>query len=114
MTEPGWKSSKSVIKKILVRQAAKQQFHYPIRNGSMRVGLYSPKTIDDQNTHTQDELYIIVSGSGWFVRGDERVRFAPQDVLFVPAGTLHRFEDFTSDFATWVVFWGAEGGEAGG
>jgi uncharacterized protein YjlB len=32
-------------------------------------------------------------------------------VLFVPAGTTHRFEDFSADFATWVVFWGPQGGE---
>jgi hypothetical protein len=25
----------------------------------------------------------------------------------------HRFEDFTEDFATWVVFYGPEGGEGG-
>jgi hypothetical protein len=23
----------------------------------------------------------------------------------------HRFEDFTDDFATWVIFYGPEGGE---
>jgi hypothetical protein len=26
------------------------------------------------------------------------------DALFVAAGTEHRFEDFSEDFATWVVF----------
>jgi len=31
--------------------------------------------------------------------------------LFVPAGIEHRFENFTSDFATWVIFYGKEGGE---
>jgi hypothetical protein len=29
----------------------------------------------------------------------------------VPAGKAHRFENFTPDFATWVVFWGPQGGE---
>jgi len=46
-----------------------------------------------------------------FVCGEERSRFAPGMVLFVPAGTTHRFEDFSADFATWVVFWGPQGGE---
>lgn len=32
-------------------------------------------------------------------------------VHFVAAGVEHRFEDFTADFATWVVFWGPKGGE---
>jgi len=35
----------------------------------------------------------------------------PGDLLFVPAGIVHRFEDFTDDFATWVMFYGPEGGE---
>jgi mannose-6-phosphate isomerase-like protein (cupin superfamily) len=46
------------------------------------------------------------------VNGDARFRFGPGDVLFVPAGVEHRFEDFSDDFVTWVVFYGPEGGEA--
>lgn len=38
----------------------------------------------------------------------------PHDVRFVPAGVVHRFEEFTDDFAVWVVFYGPEGGEAAG
>ena len=106
-----WHSGKSAIETILARRSASEQFHYPIRHGSMRVGIYAPKGEDDQSPHPQDELYIIASGSGWFVKGNERVQFSPQDVLFVEAGVEHRFEDFTDDFATWVIFWGPEGGE---
>jgi hypothetical protein len=29
----------------------------------------------------------------------------------VPAGVVHRFEDFSDDLAVWVVFYGPEGGE---
>jgi mannose-6-phosphate isomerase-like protein (cupin superfamily) len=36
----------------------------------------------------------------------------PGEVLFVPAGIEHRFEDFSDDFATWVFFYGPEGGES--
>jgi mannose-6-phosphate isomerase-like protein (cupin superfamily) len=111
MTNINWISSKSAIEKILASQPAGQQFHYPISSGSMRVGLYSPKDKDDQTPHTQDELYIIASGTGWFVRGDQRIPFAPQDVVFVPAGMPHRFEELSADFSTWVVFWGPKGGE---
>lgn len=106
-----WKSSKADILQHLATQPVERQFHYPIRHGSMRVGLYAPRDEDDQTPHTQDELYIIASGTGWFVKGDTRVRFAPQDVLFVEAGIEHRFENFTDDFSTWVIFWGPEGGE---
>ena len=53
-----------------------------------------------------------MSGSGWFVCGERRDRFGPGDALFVKAREVHRFEDFTDDFATWVVFYGPEGGES--
>jgi hypothetical protein len=43
--------------------------------------------------------------------GDSRHAFSAGDVLFVPAGVPHRFEDFTDDFGTWVIFYGPEGGE---
>lgn len=44
------------------------------------------------------------------MNGQERHYFG--DVLFVPAGVEHRFEDFSDDLAGWVVFYGPEGGEA--
>jgi mannose-6-phosphate isomerase-like protein (cupin superfamily) len=40
-----------------------------------------------------------------------RETFGPGDFLFAPAGVEHRFEDFSKDFATWVLFYGPEGGE---
>jgi len=79
----------------------------------MVLELYAPRGIDEQQPHTRDELYVVVSGTGWFVNGESRHQFSPGDVLFAPAGTVHRFEDFTDDLKTWVIFYGPEGGEAG-
>lgn len=81
-------------------------------HGTMRVGLYALRNHDPQKPHAQDEIYIIASGAGEFVNGAERAPFKPGDVIFVKAGVEHRFENFTADFQTWVVFWGPEGGEA--
>jgi mannose-6-phosphate isomerase-like protein (cupin superfamily) len=53
----------------------------------------------------------VISGSGAFVNGDARHPFGPGDVLFVPAGVEHRFEDFSADFQAWVIFYGPDGGE---
>jgi mannose-6-phosphate isomerase-like protein (cupin superfamily) len=52
-------------------------------------------------------------GTGTFVNGAERARFAPGDVLFVPAHREHHFEMMSEsdDFAAWVFFYGPEGGE---
>ncbi|MFN7855966.1 MAG: cupin domain-containing protein [Acidovorax sp.] len=90
---------------------AGQRFVEILRHGSMRTELYAPRGHDPQQPHTQDELYFVLSGHGVFVQGDERHPFTAGDALFVPAGQVHRFEDFSDDFATWVVFWGPPGGE---
>ena len=82
-----------------------------LSHGTMKVEYYAPVGRDVQTPHTQDELYVIVRGNGWFVNGERRHEFAVGDVLFIPAGIEHRFEDFSDDFATWVIFYGPEGGE---
>ena len=81
------------------------------QRGSVQVEMYAPRGTDPQGPHTRDELYVVVSGSGQFLNGGTRGPFAPGDLLFVPAGVEHRFEQFTDDFATWVIFYGPEGGE---
>jgi len=74
------------------------------KNG--RLLLFAPEGEDRQTPHTQDELYIVVSGSGVFRRGEETTPFVAGDVLFAPAQMPHHFEDFSEDFQTWVVFYG--------
>ena len=83
-----------------------------LRHGSMELRWYAPPGQDPQTPHDKDEVYVVVSGSGWFRRGDERVAFKPGDALFVAAHVQHRFEDFSDDFATWVIFYGPAGGES--
>jgi mannose-6-phosphate isomerase-like protein (cupin superfamily) len=87
--------------------------NYALRHGSMRIGIYAPRGFDDQEPHTQDELYIVASGRGRFVKDGEERPFQPNDAIFVEAGADHRFIDFTDDFSTWVIFWGPTGGESG-
>jgi mannose-6-phosphate isomerase-like protein (cupin superfamily) len=106
-----WMFSLASVAEKVATLPETERFHYPLRHGSMRVGLYAPHRFDPQEPHAQDEIYIIVSGSGEFVKQEERRPFKPQDVIFVEAGAVHRFENFTADFATWVIFWGPHGGE---
>jgi mannose-6-phosphate isomerase-like protein (cupin superfamily) len=77
-----------------------------MEHGSMSVEIYRPVKTDLQTPHQQDELYVIISGSGEFLNDGKRTTFAPGDVLFVAAGIEHRFENFTDDFVTWVIFYG--------
>ena len=97
-------------------------------HGTMELRWFGPTGHDPQTPHDRDELYVVVSGTGTFVRardslpmgddtsltlsGMDRVAFGPGDAIFVPAGTEHRFEEFSDDFGCWIVFYGPEGGEA--
>lgn len=85
-----------------------------LNHGTLEIEMYAPKGQDPQQPHEKDEVYVIASGSGWFVNGESRHQFEAGQVLFVPAGVVHRFEDFTDDFATWVIFYGPLGGEKKG
>ena len=87
-------------------------FRSVFEHGTLSVEVYKPKKIDLQKPHTRDEVYIIIAGSGEFLNNGIRTNFSSGDFLFVPAGIEHRFENFTSDFSTWVLFYGPEGGEA--
>ena len=88
-----------------------RNFFYPLRHGTMRVGVYAPSGIDDQTPHEQDELYIVRRGRADIVKNGERSAVQPDDVIFVEAHAVHRFENMSEDFLTWVVFWGPSGGE---
>ena len=99
-------------------------------HGTMELRWFSPNGHDPQTPHDRDELYVVVSGTGTFMRaqdsrplgddlslpmlGEDRVAFGPGDAIFVSAGTEHRFESFSDDFACWIVFYGPEGGEKHG
>ncbi len=106
-------TERHTVRKALELAASSEDGAYGVllEHGTMELGCYAPDGIDPQQPHTQDEIYIIQSGTGFFVCGEERNPFEPGEALFVPAGVVHRFEDFSDDFATWVVFYGPAGGE---
>jgi len=110
------KASSSELLKCLPRPASKrwpegEHFIEAFAHGSLVVELYAPPGRDSQSPHDRDEVYFVISGSGEFVLAGERSPFAGGDALFVPAGVEHRFENYSPDFATWVVFYGPRGGE---
>jgi mannose-6-phosphate isomerase-like protein (cupin superfamily) len=79
--------------------------------GSLVVELYTPMDKDPQKPHSRDEVYLVARGAGEFFDGTSRCRVEAGSFLFVPAGQVHRFENFSKDFAVWVIFYGPEGGE---
>jgi mannose-6-phosphate isomerase-like protein (cupin superfamily) len=89
-----------------------EQYVIVFRHGTFEAGLYAPRGVDEQTPHSRDEAYVVIKGSGAFVCGSSRKLFGPGELLHVPAGMVHRFEDFSDDLTVWVIFYGPQGGEA--
>jgi mannose-6-phosphate isomerase-like protein (cupin superfamily) len=107
--EPGRAST--VAGALALLQAGGPRFATVLEHGSLLVEVYAPRGRDPQQAHRRDEVYVVVAGRGHFVNGGRRHPFGPGDLLFVPAGVEHRFEEFTEDLVVWVIFYGPEGGE---
>lgn len=60
--------------------------------------------LDDQNPHTEDEIYVVTTGRARIVTPDATAEIGPGTVIFVPAGQEHRFEEVTEDLTLLVVF----------
>lgn len=73
---------------------------------NVTVSVFAPAGTDRQGPHARDELYVVVAGTATLDMDGARRAVAPGDLIFVPAGAAHRFEDLAADFATWVVFFG--------
>lgn len=82
-----------------------------LSRGTLDVALSVPLHPNEQTPHAQDEIYVAIRGRGVFFHDGERNPFEAGDLLFVAAGTEHRFEDHSEDLAVWRVFYGTQGGE---
>jgi len=85
-----------------------------LRVADLSVGTYSvPRGgVDDQEPHTEDEIYVVTAGRAVLREGDGVVGGAPVgpgSVIYVAAGEEHRFTDVTQDLAAFVLFAPAEG-----
>ena len=105
--------NKHTVEQALAKIAESEHRTYGIvrEHGTLELGYYKPDGVDQQDPHDRDEVYVVQSGSGEFVVEEERTTFEAGDALFVPAFVVHRFENFSDDFAAWVIFYGPAGGE---
>jgi quercetin dioxygenase-like cupin family protein len=85
-----------------------------MRVTDLSLGTYSlpAGSVDDQEPHTEDEIYVVMSGRSRFATAMRTVDVAPGTVIFVPANEVHRFIDIAEDLAALVVFAPAEGSRA--
>jgi mannose-6-phosphate isomerase-like protein (cupin superfamily) len=86
-----------------------------LRVHTLSLGVYHLKAgePDRQAPHSEDEVYYIVSGRGWFQAGAELQPVHPGAVLFVEKQVEHRFFDIAEDLTALVFFAPAEGSAAG-
>ena len=82
-----------------------------LTHGTLSVVLFAPRGTDYQSPHEQDELYVILTGTGLLEIEGTPHAFVAGDVVFVPARAKHRFVEFSAGLLTWAIFWGPQGGE---
>jgi len=77
-----------------------------LNSDDLSLGTYSIPAggLDDQEPHTEDEVYVVQAGRATLVTASGTVPLEPGSVVFVPAGETHKFTDITEDLALVVVF----------
>jgi mannose-6-phosphate isomerase-like protein (cupin superfamily) len=77
-----------------------------MNSDDLSLGTYSIPAggVDDQEPHTEDEVYVVQAGRATLVTATASVPVEPGSVVFVPAGETHNFTDITEDLALVVVF----------
>ncbi|HUS24602.1 MAG TPA: cupin domain-containing protein [Candidatus Binatia bacterium] len=74
------------------------------QRGVLELEFYAPRGSDPQQPHTRDEIYFVLTGAATFVTGEQRWRVVPGEVIHMPAGQPHRFEEISDGFSTWAIF----------
>ena len=75
-------------------------------DGDLEVRFTPGPSRGPQTPHQRDELYFVASGTGRYRVADSVTDVGPGDLLFAAAHVVHGFEDFSDDFAVWIVFYG--------
>jgi len=90
-------------------------WHEFLRVTDLSAGLYvlAAGSVDAQQPHTEDEVYVVLAGRSRFTAGDDMRDVGPGDTIFVEANVVHRFHDITETLRIIVVFGPAEHSRAG-
>ena len=76
------------------------------REPTMSVGLYrlAVGQHDLQQPHSEDEVYVVLSGKALFLVGSQSRPVGPGTVIYIEHGVEHRFCDVTEDLRLLVFF----------
>ena len=96
---------------VVDSERAGQRWREFLRVPSLSVGVYRLKAgqADEQQPHTEDEVYFVLSGKAVFRVGGREQAVAPGSILFVERAAEHRFVDITEDLTVLVFFAPPEG-----
>ena len=96
-----------VIAEMSATKRAWQEF---LRVPALSLGIYRLRAgdTDNQQPHTEDEVYYVISGRAQFRAGGEERAVPPGTILFVERNVEHRFFDITEDLTILVFFAPAE------
>jgi len=92
-------------------ERAGQRWREFLRVPSLSMGLYRLKAgqPDEQQPHTEDEVYFVLSGKAVLRAGGRELAVAAGTILFVERAAEHRFVDITEDLTVLVFFAPPEG-----
>jgi mannose-6-phosphate isomerase-like protein (cupin superfamily) len=93
-----------------VQRAERAPYHEFLSVPDLSGGLYvlEAGATDRQSPHTEDELYVVMSGRARMTVGDEVRDVRAGTVVFVAAGVSHRFHDIEERLVLIVAFGPAE------
>jgi mannose-6-phosphate isomerase-like protein (cupin superfamily) len=99
---------------MAVRRQSGRRYEEFLRVPSMSAGLYvlPAGAVDEQEPHTEDEIYYVVAGTAMMTIGAEDIPVGAGSILFVEAGVEHRFHSIVEELSVLVFFAPAEGGNS--
>jgi mannose-6-phosphate isomerase-like protein (cupin superfamily) len=99
------------VAEVLARRAVEGRPYLEfLRVPHLSVGLYvlPAGAVDEQEPHTEDELYFVLSGKGQLRVAGRSTSVGPGSLCFVPANAPHAFHSVTEELRLLVVFGPAE------
>lgn len=92
-------------------ESAQRRYLEFLRVPSMSLGIYRlpAGATDEQQPHTEDEVYYVLSGRASVLVGEEEREVEAGHLIFVGAGVVHRFHSIKEELTLLVFFAPAEG-----
>lgn len=84
-----------------------------LSHGSFEARWLAPGGAASDWPRPRPEVFVVVRGRGTFFCDGTRESFGPGDMIWVPAGAEHRFEDFTRNLAVWAITYAPDAGRQG-